>query len=1268
MNDFRFAEPAWIHGVWLIILLLVTLVFFEVRRLAAVGRFMSERMSKRLVAMPSIGLRVVGHVLLCAALLALVVAMMRPQWGGVVQQLSKSQAQIMVCLDVSKSMLAEDVVPSRLERAKAEIESLLGLLDDSQQVGLIAFAGKATILSPMTTDFGFLKLILKETGPHSVGLGGTKIGDAIRVGTDSFRSAGDVNRLLLVITDGEDHDSFPIDAAAYAGEKGVRIVSIGFGDEAGSRIETTDANTGKSSYLEDRDGEPVVSRLDGETLREIALQTQGAYVPAGVGQLDLRSIFDAHISTMLQGTQSETQRVVRNEAYQWFVLLGVLLWGASLLLQLRRRLPPALLASLVAIGAFSCIPSDALAFDETEKDRQSKPGVEPGQLASELGAPSADDRGAAALGQAETVLLPREIYNLAVGSLAGSLEQAEEQLTDARNRAGVDGELRFRAAYNLGWLSTERASTLEQDEPEEALKQLQLAIGRFREAVRLRPDSESARYNLEVVAERILALQDRLQNRDEGTLSQRLDKLIDALRKHESELKGVLAIHQPTQTPSKEERGKFRRLGVTQRQIISDFQQFSQHARAELEAARDEVQAASAQQAAPPSAAGPATGNDTGKQNPALRAAQIQATLRHVDLAMNWLQKSRSFTRRILPSSAFLRWTAAIRETRQARDQLRDPVEVISVLLSDSLELSQLTERKSLELAASPNWLTSDYLHEEQAADAQRTQQLASLLASAIEQADKLSLKEDAQTSQLPDELREQLEASVPALERAASNLDIAADSLQAEQYQPGLDAQSEAIEALRQAVEAFFDIRRLIEAAYAEQLAIQAGIDAPQGDLIGKQELNLARAERLKGMFNNALAELANSQATVKDSQQASPGNQPADAEQLAGQKQRFELGLKFLEEATLAMQNVTGQLSNVSATEPAKAQAGDTSNLEPPSLETPPTDTSDNAGQSGEDSNAETVVEDEVEGAGESAEAKQGDFASSQTDPEQADQIRPVERAVENLEELRRLFFTLIEHLKDTASRQAELNQDTVSTLSADEATARGALAVRQEMLLAIAEQIATALDEQASAMDEADEADGQSPQPPGSGDPVEKFRQAAKLVSQASVEQATALRQLAASDGRVSLAESGDADIGLGDAIDPSSNPADADATERVEGAEADAASQAGEPSENNDPRPAQLEALKRLIEAIQILEERQDQEDQDEDQQDSENQDQQNQQQNQPQQEQSQDAEQEPEPQRTASAEQLLQIIRDREAQRRRDKQKMPVASSTTEKDW
>lgn len=332
MNEFQFAELGWLHATWGVLLCVGVLVALELRGRSLLDRMISPLMQGRLVRKVPLLRRLMSIASLGLALGCLVLALMRPQWGMTVQAVSKVESQVMICLDVSKSMLAEDVVPNRLERAKAEIDSLLGLMDEGQQVGLTAFAGRATVLCPMTTDFGFLRLILNEAGPGTVGIGGTRIGEAIEKAVNGFGEAGDINRLILLITDGEDHDSFPLDAAEKARDKGVRVVSIGFGAEMGSKIQISDPTTGARSYVKDRNGVDVVSRLDGDTLREIARKTEGAYIPAKTGALDLQSIYDVHIKSLLTGGTAEEERIIRNEAYQWCVLAAIAFFLGSLVL------------------------------------------------------------------------------------------------------------------------------------------------------------------------------------------------------------------------------------------------------------------------------------------------------------------------------------------------------------------------------------------------------------------------------------------------------------------------------------------------------------------------------------------------------------------------------------------------------------------------------------------------------------------------------------------------------------------------------------------------------------------------------------------------------------------------------------------------------------------------------------------------------------------------------------------------------------------------
>jgi Ca-activated chloride channel family protein len=216
-------------------------------------------------------------------------------------------------------MLADDAKPTRLSRAKAEIADMVSKLD-GHRIGLVAFAGRAAVLAPLTPDYSFFRMILDGVDTNSVSRGGTNIGEGLRKAIRSF-DAGPGAKLILLITDGEDHDSYPREAAKQAVEAGIRIVSIGFGSEEGSQITLVEPDTGAKSLLVDGDRKPVVSRLDGALLRDLALETEGAYVPAGVAALDMESIVRQHLEPLIR--DSATAAVVRtvpDEHYRWFAL------------------------------------------------------------------------------------------------------------------------------------------------------------------------------------------------------------------------------------------------------------------------------------------------------------------------------------------------------------------------------------------------------------------------------------------------------------------------------------------------------------------------------------------------------------------------------------------------------------------------------------------------------------------------------------------------------------------------------------------------------------------------------------------------------------------------------------------------------------------------------------------------------------------------------------------------------------------------------------
>jgi Ca-activated chloride channel family protein len=294
----------------------------ELRARGALGSFLSPVMQRRLTAQASLARTALKLSLVLLSLLAAVGALMRPQARGETETLSGSQAtaDVLFVLDVSRSMLAEDTPPNRLARAKAEIGDLVGKLDDTR-VGLVAFAGRAVPVCPLTPDRSFFSTVLSTVDTRSAGRGGTKVGEAIKVAVRAF-PPGPGAKLMVLITDGDDQDRYSVDAAKLARDAGIRIVAIGLGSEGGSEITLVDPQTGAKSKLM-HDGKPVISKLDGEALRKIALATEGVYVPAGTSALDLKSIFDTHVRPIV--AEAKDSRPAPAERFQWFVLVSLVL-------------------------------------------------------------------------------------------------------------------------------------------------------------------------------------------------------------------------------------------------------------------------------------------------------------------------------------------------------------------------------------------------------------------------------------------------------------------------------------------------------------------------------------------------------------------------------------------------------------------------------------------------------------------------------------------------------------------------------------------------------------------------------------------------------------------------------------------------------------------------------------------------------------------------------------------------------------------------------
>jgi len=313
--------PTLLLLLWLLPLIVALLVYAHRRRQRVAARFADHPM---LVRLRPTGERWRGwtrSILLLVGVALLVIAVARPRWGVYFQEMQSRGVGMFVLLDVSRSMTAQDVRPSRLERAKSDIRDLLSRVR-GDRVGLIAFAGASVVKVPLTTDQGFFEMVLDEIDTDSAPRGGSLIGDAIRKAIDAMPVEHERDQVLVLITDGEDHDSFPEEAAQAAAERGIKVFALGMGDVGeGKRIPLRDAS-GNLRFLQ-YEGQEVWSRLDEDLLKSIALTTGGAYIPARTSAYDLGQIYDDHLASLAQGSATTERRRKYREQFQWFLAIGL---------------------------------------------------------------------------------------------------------------------------------------------------------------------------------------------------------------------------------------------------------------------------------------------------------------------------------------------------------------------------------------------------------------------------------------------------------------------------------------------------------------------------------------------------------------------------------------------------------------------------------------------------------------------------------------------------------------------------------------------------------------------------------------------------------------------------------------------------------------------------------------------------------------------------------------------------------------------------------
>lgn len=309
-----FGEPRALLLLLLLPLLAVFLVLVRVRRRKLLARIGREDLVARLVKAPGAGRWALSVTLILVAAAFLALTLARPRWGRKVEEVRRQGVDVMVAVDVSASMLAEDVKPSRLARAREEAATLIDSLE-GDRVGLVAFAGDSYVACPLTLDYAAAKIFLDVLDPSLIPVPGTALASAIRKATAAFNSREKRYKVLVLITDGEDHEPDALDAAREAAREGVVIYTLGVGSGGGSPIPIREGGGGVTGYKQDRAGKIVTSRLDPLKLAEVAEAAGGKFLPATAEGREIREILD-RIARMERRQVGSRITITYEERYQ----------------------------------------------------------------------------------------------------------------------------------------------------------------------------------------------------------------------------------------------------------------------------------------------------------------------------------------------------------------------------------------------------------------------------------------------------------------------------------------------------------------------------------------------------------------------------------------------------------------------------------------------------------------------------------------------------------------------------------------------------------------------------------------------------------------------------------------------------------------------------------------------------------------------------------------------------------------------------------------
>jgi Ca-activated chloride channel homolog len=317
----RFAQPEYLYALALVPLLIIFYIVRFRKKAKALAVLGNPELLAKLSRTTNTGRQKLKAGLIVCSVICCLLALARPQFGTKIETIKRQGFEIMVALDVSNSMLAEDVKPNRLIRAKHAIRSLMAQLQ-GDRIGLVVFAGAAFLQCPMTSDYSALELFLNGVDTETVGTQGTAISEALEVATRAFQQNQREHKIVVLLTDGEDHQDDPVASARELSSQGIRVYPIGIGTPFGEPIPIKNTGGRVSRLKRDDAGSVVMSRLDENTLQQIALETEGTYYRSTLGEDEILAIYDD--ITGLERSEFEAKEYTQyEERYQYVLVLAL---------------------------------------------------------------------------------------------------------------------------------------------------------------------------------------------------------------------------------------------------------------------------------------------------------------------------------------------------------------------------------------------------------------------------------------------------------------------------------------------------------------------------------------------------------------------------------------------------------------------------------------------------------------------------------------------------------------------------------------------------------------------------------------------------------------------------------------------------------------------------------------------------------------------------------------------------------------------------------